>query len=327
MEPAHKNDPDYRNDIVPGQQGEVEGFTDEQQNGALLKVVVTMPQGKKPEAVQSVNPGNLQLTKDFQNSKNLSVEAKAAPAKSKGKRAPDWLLLDSEPEAVKTEVSWQKLLGDTDESNKMFWLKSRIGICLEALASTLPKYTEKDLLVCHRRNNKGLWKDVVWTARPFGAEELVFAPLVDQIRTSHLTSTFCAAVGLPLRGPGAHPEGSSLALDGRMRQSCAAPGSVDTVKHVGLLFYLVDRTVDECEANMSLDTVTWEYAANISLPLKKKQAGSRVECTGPSQPANPCEQEGPQGTHAPACVPIHPSQAIWRLQNLERRWFQGERRQ
>ena len=211
--------------------------------------------------------------KDFQNSKNLSVEAKAAPAKSKGTRAPDWLLLDSEPEAVKTEVSWQKLLGDADESNKTFWLKSRIGICLEALAATLPKFTEKDLLVCHRRNNRGVWKDELWAQRPFGAEELVFAPLVDQIRTSHLTSTFCAAVGLPLRGPGAHPEGSSLALDGRVRQSCAAPGSVDTVKHVGLLFYLVERTVDECEANMSLDTVTWDYTANISLPLKKsKQA-------------------------------------------------------
>ena len=60
-----------------------------------------------------------------------------------------------------------------------------------------------------------------------------------------------------------------MALDGRMRQSCAAPGSVDTVKHVGLLFYLVERTVDEREANMSLGTVTWEYAAKISLPLKK----------------------------------------------------------
>ena len=81
-----------------------------------LKLVVNT-QGKKIEFTQGVNPGNLQLTKDFQNSKNLSVEAKAAPAKSKGKRAPDWLLLDSEPEAVKTEVSWQKLLGDTDESN------------------------------------------------------------------------------------------------------------------------------------------------------------------------------------------------------------------
>ena len=100
---------------------------------APLKVVANLPQGNKLEAVRSVNPGNLQLTKDFQNSKNLSAEAKAAPAKSKGKRAPDWLLLDSEPEAVKTEVSWQKLLGDTDESNNFFGLSPELAFASRPL--------------------------------------------------------------------------------------------------------------------------------------------------------------------------------------------------
>ena len=55
-----------------------------------------------------------------------------------------------------------------------------------------------------------------------------------------------------------------------MRQSCAAPGSVDTSKHVGLLFFLAERSVDESEANMTLGTVTWEYSAHLQLPLKKK---------------------------------------------------------
>ena len=135
-----------------------------------------MPQGKKLEAARSVNPGNLQLAKDFQNSKNLSAEAKAAPAKAKGKRVPDWLLGDSEPEAVKTEVSWQKLLADTDETNQTLWLKCRIGICLEALAATIPSYTDKDLMVCHKRNSKGRWRDELWTLRSFAPEELVCAP-------------------------------------------------------------------------------------------------------------------------------------------------------
>ena len=75
-----------------------------------MKLFVNV-QGEKIDCVHGVNLGNLQLTKDVQNSKNLSAEAKAAPTKSKGKGAPDWLLLDSEPAAVKTEVSWQKLLG------------------------------------------------------------------------------------------------------------------------------------------------------------------------------------------------------------------------
>ena len=42
-----KANPDYRKDIHPGKQGEVEGFTDEKQSEVLLKLVVTMPHGKK----------------------------------------------------------------------------------------------------------------------------------------------------------------------------------------------------------------------------------------------------------------------------------------
>ena len=197
------------------------------------------------------------------------MEEKAEP-KAKGKRIPEWLLQDSDPAAVRTEPHWTMLLADSDDANKTFWLRSRIGICLEALAETMPKFTEKDLLICHRRNPKGLWKDEVWTLRAFQPEELVLAPVVDQLRTSHLTTPFCAAVGLPVRGPGAHPEGSQLTLDGRYRQSIAAPGSVDTSKHTGILFYIVDRTVDESEANMSLDTVNWAYTVDLQLPTKKK---------------------------------------------------------
>ena len=73
-----------------------------------------------------------------------------------------------------------------------------------------------------------------------------------------------------MRGPGQHPEGAALALDGRYRQSIAASGSLDTSKHTGILFYIVDRSVDEQEANMSLETVNWEYSAHLQLPLKKK---------------------------------------------------------
>ena len=145
---------------------------------------------------------------------------------------------------------------------------------MEALAETVPKFTEKDLLVCHRRNSKGLWKDELWTLKDFKAEELVFAPLVDQLRTSHLTTPYCTQIGLPVRGPGAHPEESSLTLDGRFRQSLAAPGSVDSSKHNGILFFMVDRSVDESEGNMTLETVNWEYSAHLDLPLKKKSRHS-----------------------------------------------------
>ena len=103
------------------------------------------------------------------------MEEKAEP-KAKGKRIPEWLLQDSDPAAVRTEPHWTRLLADSDDANKTFWLRSRIGICLEALAETMPKFTEKDLLICHRRTPRGLWKDELWTLRAFAPEELVFAP-------------------------------------------------------------------------------------------------------------------------------------------------------
>ena len=78
-----RSDADYRKDINPGHEGTIQGFTDEKQSGVPLKLVVAM-QGKKIDFVHGVNTGNLQLTKDFQNSKNLLVEAKAAPRQGEG---------------------------------------------------------------------------------------------------------------------------------------------------------------------------------------------------------------------------------------------------
>ena len=70
-----------------------------------------------------MNPRNLQLIKDYQSSKNLSVEAPASPDKVKGKKVPAWLLGDREPEAVKTEAGWPKLLSNTEDLNNIMWLK------------------------------------------------------------------------------------------------------------------------------------------------------------------------------------------------------------
>ena len=61
---------------------------------------------------------------------------------------------------------------------------------------------------------------------------------------------------------------------------------MDTSKHVGRLFFLVERSVDESETNMTLDTVTWEYSAHLQLPLKKK-AKQAVEWKSPDLPNLP----------------------------------------
>ena len=95
--------------------------------------------------------------------------------------APSWVLLDSEGTQVKVEPSWTKLLADSDKLNKTFWLKSKIGLSLDALHETLPKYTTADLVIVHRQSKKGVWKDELWTKRAFGPQELQFAPMSSQL--------------------------------------------------------------------------------------------------------------------------------------------------
>ena len=67
---------------------------------------------------------------------------------------------------------------------KLMHLRSRIGLNLQSLLEALPMFTEKDLAVVHRRTEKGLWRDEVWTNRPFHSHELQLGPF-----SSHLKDT------------------------------------------------------------------------------------------------------------------------------------------
>ena len=125
-----------------------------------------------------------------------------------------------------------------------------------------------------QENSKGVWRDELWTLRSSEAEELIFAPLVSQIRESHLVTPYNVPIGVPPGGPGAHPEKSALALDGRLRQTLAKEGVVDAQKHTGILFFVVERSQVEDEANMVLEVVPWEYSVDIEMPLKKRKKQS-----------------------------------------------------
>ena len=150
---------------------------DEKQSSVLLKMVVNLPKKPGHTIVHAVNPKNLQRTEDLLKSKNLSIEEPEEPGKPKGKKVASWLLGDSEISDVIVETQWQKLLSNQEDVNKVMWLKSKVGICLEALASSVPSYNDKDLLLCHRKSSKGVWRDELWTLRSFAAEELIFAPI------------------------------------------------------------------------------------------------------------------------------------------------------
>ena len=48
---------------------------------------------------------------------------------------------------------------DNNINIKLMYLKSRSGVTMEALAESLPSYSDKDFLVVHRKNNNGSWQD------------------------------------------------------------------------------------------------------------------------------------------------------------------------
>ena len=192
------------------------------------------------------------------------------PASDKD-NCPSWVRGSSSSSAVKMEPQCHKLLANQDSLNRGFWLKSRIGGCLQSLAESLPSYTDKDLLVCHRQNDKGIWKEEVWTRRDFNAHEILFAPLVSQIKDTHLTLQANVVLGIPKNGRGAHPEGQSLALDGRGKTILAKSGSIHGSEHTGILFWLVSRTSIETEANMFLENISWEQHVTLQMPFKKKK--------------------------------------------------------
>ena len=49
---------------------------------------------------------------------------------------------------------------------------------------------------------------------------------------------------------------------------------MDAHKHLGLLFFVVERSQVPDEANMSLEVVPWEYSVDIEMPSKKRKKQS-----------------------------------------------------
>ena len=89
---------------------------------------------------------------------------------------------------------------------RLWYLRSRIGVGLEALAKIIPKFTEKDLVLAQRKSDKGVWRSELWSNRDFEANELILAPLSSQLKETHLMAAAHAVVGVPKHGRGAHPE-------------------------------------------------------------------------------------------------------------------------
>ena len=80
------------------------------------------------------------------------------------------------------------------------------------MMESMPTFSDRDLQVVHRKTEKGVWKDELWTKRDFEALELQLAPVSSQLKDSNLMAAGHAVVGLPKHGRGSHPDNTSLPL-------------------------------------------------------------------------------------------------------------------
>ena len=135
----------------------------------------------------------------------------------------------------------------------------------------MPTWSDKDLVVAHRKSENGIWRDELWTARDFDANELLLAPFTSQLKDTHLMASGHAVVDIPKHGRGAHPDGQSMALDGRTRNLIAKKGVLGESEHKGSLFWIVGRTSKASEANLSLEPISFEQKTSLTLPNNKKR--------------------------------------------------------
>ena len=155
------------------------------------------------------------------------------------------------------------------------------------MMESLPTFSDKDLQVVHRKTEKGLWKDELWTKRDFEALELQLAPVSSQLKDSNLMAAGHDVVGLPMHGRGSHPDNTSLALDGRGKTSMAQKGSIDPDEHLGPFFWMGGRTYKGQEANMEMNTVPFESSYKVCLPAPKRRRVSNVSWDTDEMPSLP----------------------------------------
>ena len=284
----------------------------------LLKLNLKMPDGKRQDQTQPVNPKNLMLTTEYTSSK-VADPAKA-PAAGKGgpskhdedesKSIAKWILGSSAPTDVHVETKWTSLVADQDELCKVQALKGRVFTGLQVMSEVLPKWTLKDFVVVHRRTEKGVWKGEVWTKRDFEAHEILLAPYSSQLKDTHLTGSANAGVTLPMNGRGAHPDNSSLALDGRLRNLMAKEGALDDKEHEGSLYWLITRTSDPASCNLHTETMTFHQKTEVTLsgPACKKRKMGPVEWAVSDMPSIPClTNKKPIGKHTQLLMFLPPS--------------------
>ena len=289
---ALPGNPGFMRDIQVGTSGVVKGFADEGHKHLLVALNLTLPGQSEPsEVINKVLPRNLVLTRNYEvvakagTGGDESLEDERAQKKSEGltPKGFSWLnehLEEQDRTKVVVERSWEKLIDEASSLQRAWYLKGKVSMGMSALMEALPKFGHTDLVVCHRTRVKGHPITEVWTSRAFGARELLFGPVTTEVKEGLWTRTSSVFLSVPQQGPGKHPDGKMLGLDGRGRSSLASAEVFDSNERRGNLFWVIQRTSEEVEANMHLEQVSW--TAQVAL---KFEGGKRrkQEVSWPSE--------------------------------------------
>ena len=133
----------YRKDLGVGTPGVVQGWADLEQCQLLLTVVLPLPDGSQKEITREIWPRDLMLTSQYLLEQGAWEGATASSSGSQPQpTVPAWALLNSDPTSVKVISSFMGLQADQDKNAKLFHLKGRVAVSMQALAEVLPKYCD-----------------------------------------------------------------------------------------------------------------------------------------------------------------------------------------
>ena len=283
----------HRKDVIENTKAIVKGYADLAHRQVLIEFDLAVPlkQGEKKTTLKTIVdktfPRNLELTEKYEADKvNETIEKAAAKAieapkpadagASPASKSYKWLFEHLEVKdhtEVKVDKDWIKRIADEDNLVRINTLRGKVAVGLHAIWLALPKFTPKDLVVCHRQNLKGAWEIEVWANRDFGVHELLIGAMAADIRERLWSKGSAVIIGLPQHGSSKHPEGKNMALDGRGRQVIAAEKTIDEGEHRGGLFWAIQaRRTGELNQghNMIIDTISMSSSYALKLPGGKK---------------------------------------------------------
>ena len=279
---ALPGNPAFMRDMQVGSSGVVKGFADETHQHLLVAFKVVLPgQTEGTEIINKALPRNLCLARDYTPPGKARVDEETLPDERRQKKTEalvpkgfQWLnegLAEEDRTKVIIERNWDKLIDETSALQRTWYLKGKVSVAMGALMEALPSFGPADLVVCHRTKAKGHPITEVWTSRDFVARELLFGPATTEVKEGLWTKTSSVFLAVPQQGPGKHPEGKMLGLDGRGRSSLSSSEVFDTSERRGNLFWVVQRTSEKKEANMILEQVSWSADVALNVGTKKKK--------------------------------------------------------